>query len=376
MSELNGHLWVDPEGVLSVSRAYDGHVAMYDRYLRRLDHLRRQYAEAWGDDEIGNQFKGQFDNVMDIVEGIILGVRGSVEYAAVGLRISGEGYQQAEDDATEAGRIIDADFAALPTQVAARQPVEAPTHYASRQPALPVMEMGTLAPMHAVRRPHEPVLQAGLRLQGRPIEPEEGELTPMLAAERQPVEPALQAGVLLPGRLIEPDTHSRGAVWRDDDAVLRPLMAVRGKILDSEDDADRPLSRLTPRLPAEPGVPATFTPATPATSAVPLTPATSTHLSHPTEGVLINGVPVPEGFQLRTLNTFEDGTSRLDVNYYESVLPLGDGHVVTGPDGQPVDPDGGHLFLIKPRENAVDPTSPDYHPMLFSFAADGTPVPL
>lgn len=274
MSEPTGALWVDPEGVLSVSRAYDGHIAMYDRYLSRLDHLRTQYASAWGDDEIGNQFRKQFDNTMDVVEGIILGVRGSVEYAAVGLRISGEGYRQAEDDAIEAGRVIGGEFSALPTQVAVHQPSELTPQYASHQPTLSAVEAAPLAPTHTA---------------------------------------------------------------------------------------------LTPHLPADPGVAPTLTPTM---------PLASRHLSHPTEGVLIDGVPVPEGFQLRTLNTFADGTSRLDVSYYDSVLPLGDRHVVTGSDGQPLNPDGGHLFLIRPQENPVDPASPDYQRMVVGFAADGTVVPL
>ncbi|MEV0395571.1 hypothetical protein [Polymorphospora rubra] len=340
MSGPNGSLWVDPEGVLSVGRAYDGHIAMYDRYLRRLDQLRAQYANAWGDDEIGNQFREQFDNTMDVVEGIILGVRGSVEYAAVGLRISGEGYRQAEDDAIEAGRIIGTEFAALPTRVASRQPGEHAPQYASRQPALPAVEAGTLTPMHAARRPDEPALQVGVRLEGELIDAEVVAGTPMIAAVRQPGEPALQSRRAVQDRLIG---------------------------VDSEDDIEQPTSRFAAQLPADPGVLPTFTPAMPLTSA---------HMSHPTEGVLVDGAPVPEGFELRTLNTFEDGTSRLDVNYYDSVFPLGDRHVVTGPDGQSLNPGDGHLFLVKPQENPIDPTSPDYHPMLFSFAADGTALPL
>ncbi|BCJ67305.1 hypothetical protein [Polymorphospora rubra] len=376
MSGPNGSLWVDPEGVLSVSRAYDGHIAMYDRYLSRLDQLRAQYANAWGDDEIGNQFREQFDNTMDVVEGIILGVRGSVEYAAVGLRISGEGYRQAEDDAIEAGRIIGTEFAALPTQVASRQPGEHAPQYASRQPALPAVEAGTLTPMHAARRADKPALQVGVRLQGELIDAEEVAGTPMIAAVRQPAEPALQSRRAVQGRLLGVDSEddieqptSRLAAHLPGEPALQSRRAVQGRLLgvDSEDDIEQPTSRLAAQLPADPGVLPTFTPAMPLTSA---------HISHPTEGVLIDGAPVPEGFELRTLNTFEDDTSRLDVNYYDSVFPLGDRHVVTGPDGQPLNPGDGHLFLVKPQENPIDPTSPDYHPILFSFAADGTAVPL
>ncbi|MFV2009104.1 MULTISPECIES: hypothetical protein [unclassified Micromonospora] len=118
MNDVNGALWVDPEGVIWVSRSYDGHLAMFDGELRRLDGLRTRYSGAWGDDEIGNEFRKQFDQTMDVVEGIILGVRGTLEYAATGLRISGEGYQQAEDEANEAGRAIGAEFAVLPTRSA------------------------------------------------------------------------------------------------------------------------------------------------------------------------------------------------------------------------------------------------------------------
>jgi hypothetical protein len=56
------------------------------------------------------------------------------------------------------------------------------------------------------------------------------------------------------------------------------------------------------------------------------------------------------------------------------VTPLA-GTPVTTPQGQVIDPDGRHLFVVK-ENPAVDPTAPGYQPLYLSYSADGTPTPL
>ncbi|MEU6073715.1 hypothetical protein [Micromonospora sp. NPDC047074] len=296
MNQPHGVVWVDPEGVISVGDSYAQHLARYDECLRRLNLLRARYAPAWGDDEIGLQFQQQFNQTLDGVEGAILAVRGYLEYAAVGLRISGEGYQQADEDAAVGGQMIAAEFANLPLRPAVGDAV--PTERAQRIPLEPVV--GERA-RYALRKP---------------VDGELGKLTPRLRVA---------------GPIIDPDS------------------------------VGSPTSFLASRRPTE------LTEASPAISAF---------RRYDTTGVLVDGDPVPPGYELRTLTTFPDGTARIDANGYDSIVPLGN-RVPTTADGQPVDADGDQFFLLKPKEDAVvDPTVPGYRPLLISFGPDGSATPL
>ncbi|WBB71946.1 hypothetical protein O7602_19660 [Micromonospora sp. WMMD1128] len=258
MNHPNGPLWVDPEGVISVGDTYLQHIERYDECLRHLGLLRARYALAWGDDDMGNQFQKRFDSTMDGVEGSILGVRGYLEYAAVGLRVSGEGYRQADEDAAQAGRRIAADFTPLSASFAAGPDGDA-------QDPVP------LTPAHAV---------VAFR-----VEEEPAELTPLI-------------------------------------------------------------------------------------------PAISAFRTYDTTGLFVDGEPIPPGYQLQTLTTFPDGTSRIDANYYDSVIPLGTRQPTTA-DGQPVDPSGDQFFLVKRKEDAaVEPSAPGYRPLLISFKPDGSATPM
>ncbi|MFI6823156.1 hypothetical protein ACIBJE_19685 [Micromonospora sp. NPDC050187] len=283
MSQPHGHIWVDPEGVVSVGDSYAQHAARYHECLRRLNLLRARYEPAWGDDEIGLQFQKQFGQTLDGVEVAILAVLGYLEYAAVGLRVSGEGYRQADEDAAIGGRMIAGEFS---------------------------------------------------------------QLTPRLAVA---------------GRLLRSEeVASRHELPRSGDPVLRAGVRVAGPIIDPE-SVESPSSFLASRRPAE------FAEASPAISAFRRYDAT---------GVLVDGDPIPPGYELRTLTTFPDGTSRIDANGYDSIVPLGT-RAPTTTDGHPVDSGGDQFFLLKPKEEAgVDPTAPGYRPLLISFGPDGSATPL
>ncbi|GLY23761.1 hypothetical protein [Micromonospora sp. NBRC 101691] len=329
MNQPRGHVWVDPEGVISVGDSYAQHTARYHECLRRLNLLRARYERAWGDDEIGNQFQNQFSQTMDGVEGAILTVLGYLEYAAVGLRVSGEGYRQADEDAAVGGQMIAGEFANLPFRPAAGDGV--PTEHAQRIPLEPVA--GERA-QYALRRP---------------VDGEPGQLTPQLAVGR-----------------VE---HAGYAPWTPVDGELgklTPRLRVAGPIIDPE-AVESPTSFLASRRPAE------FAEASPA---IPASPAISAFRRYDTTGVLVDGDPIPPGYELRTLTTFPDGTSRIDANGYDSIIPLGTRTPIST-DGHPVDSDGDQFFLLKPKEDAVvDPTVPGYRPLLISFGPDGSATPL
>jgi hypothetical protein len=92
-------------------------------------------------------------------------------------------------------------------------------------------------------------------------------------------------------------------------------------------------------------------------------------------GVQIDGTAVPPGYDLQSLTTLPDGTSRVDVNQYDAIVPLGAGHTLTGPDGKPLDTHNDQLFLVRLKDS-FDPTAPGYQPMVVSFSPDGTAVPV
>jgi len=263
VSRPAGSVWVDPDGVRSVGDAYADHLTRFDSYLRQLAGLRTRFAPAWGDDELGTQFQTTFDQTLDVVEAIIIRVRASVEYAAVGLRLSGDGYEQANDDADLAGRTIAEVFGALPGRYPPRSP------------------------------------RGG----------DDGE-------ERQYEQMRLAARV---------GGHAEDGL-----------------------------------IPTEPA---------------PMRQGISPFREYDTTGVLIDGEPIPPGYRLQTLGTLPDGTSRADLNHYDSIIPLGD-RTVAGPTG-PLDGQGDQFFLVKPNDSpGVDPSAPDYRPLLVSFRPDGSAVPL
>ena len=106
--------------------------------------------------------------------------------------------------------------------------------------------------------------------------------------------------------------------------------------------------------------------AMPAISSYSMTPEYST--------AYVGGRPLPQGYQLISLNPFADGSTRVDANLYDSVTPLA-GTPVTTPDGKPISAGTGQLFVVK-ENPAVDPTAPGYQPLILSYAPDGTPTPI
>ncbi|MFG1918547.1 hypothetical protein [Micromonospora sp. NPDC048898] len=359
MSQPNGYLRVDPEGVIAVGNSYAAHVAHYHEALRLLGLLRSTHGRAWGDDELGDAFQKQFDGTMDSVESAVLGVLGYLEYAAVGLRASGEGYRQADEDATAAGRTIAEQFTKLPERVAATEPVpDGQTPPAPRlagrleQGGFPLLAGRTeyAGNLLAGRTEHAGNLLAGIteragRLHQKPVAGETAAPTPRLAAAGEHVEqPAPGTG----------RRHDR----------LPADGPMRTGILDAKPVVGAESGREDSRFPGS---------SAPAESTA--RPLISAHRMSVDDGLLVDGVPIPAGCELLTLTTFPDGTSRLDANPYDSIVPLGDRRLTTA-DGVPI-ASADHFFLVRPKaDEVVDPTAPDYQPLLISFDAHGSATPL
>ncbi|MBL7253230.1 hypothetical protein [Paractinoplanes lichenicola] len=281
MTQPKGRLSVNPDGVVSVGDAYGEHVQIYDTYMANLVSLRERYANAWGDDDMGQQFSTKFLAGMDNLEGLIGGVRGTLKYTAEGLTSFGKAYAEADESAMEVGRRMQGDFE---ESFAPRQPLQR----AVRAEMAPAVEG---EPMLALRR------TAVARVE--PVSPDSAEpLEPMRAFTRSVRAPLMPAMPAISSMMIKPDF-----------AYAR-----------------------------------------------------------------IGGEPLPEGYRLQALNTFPDGTTRVDANLYESITPLA-GTPVTTADGRPIDPEGRHLFVVK-ENPAADPTAPGYQPLVLSYAPDGTPSPL
>ncbi len=79
-------------------------------------------------------------------------------------------------------------------------------------------------------------------------------------------------------------------------------------------------------------------------------------------------VVVPEGSRLVAFRPFPEGDVRVDVNLYDSITPVDDSSITDG-DGQVLDPGGGRFFVVVENPD-VDPTVPDYQPLVVSYTDD------
>ena len=129
-----GRLWVDPDGVEGLGKAYESHVQLYESYLEQLAALRARYANAWGDDDMGEEFSTAFLKGMDNLEAIIGGVKGALQYTAAGLQEGGQAYRTADEAAAEVSWKMAKDFDDL------NQPAYVPQSGAADQGLRPTAE--------------------------------------------------------------------------------------------------------------------------------------------------------------------------------------------------------------------------------------------
>jgi hypothetical protein len=330
VSEVSGRVWVDPEGVSSLGDRYADHAATYDEHLRRLQALRVQYKDAWGDDDMGKEFSQKFLSGLDNLENLVGGVKGTLEYTSEGLRSSGKSYREADDDAHAAGYKMAHDFANFTTTGGGGSDSSEPL--SARTPSVPNRE---------------------------PAESPPGKLEPktlLKPLSGTPLEPATEALHPTAGTPLEPRTE----------ALLQPT---EGTLLKPRNEA---LLKPTAGTPLEPRT-ETLLPTT--SSFVAATPAISSYVEQPEfRTALVGGQPVPEGFRLQALNPMPDGTTHVDANLYDAVSPVVY-TPVTAADGSSIDPGDRQFFLVKDNPHA-DPTANGYRPMYVSYTADGRATPL
>lgn len=375
MSEVRGRLWVDPEGVSAVGDRYDQHAGHYDQILKHVDHLREKYRPAWGDDQMGDQFKEQFDGTMDAVEGIVRGVRSTLDYTATGLRLGGKDYREADDDAREAGSKINGEFSNLSGKYALTTPREAllrPTEDAD-DTTTPLLA----SRREAVLRPTEYAegttpLQPRQTLLGKTVNPDDDTLVEGLPLAKTMLTSRTRAEMplepMLAGERVEAPLAKTMLAGRTLEEPLLPTEST-GHTLLAREDVMRPTEgeTTTPLIPAE-STPRQFVKSVHA-EAEPAMPAISAYRSYP--NAVVDGQPVAAGYEVESLTTFPDGTSRLDANYYDSIVPLA-GHSVTGADSG-----GDQLFLVKPKTDmTINAADPGYKPLVISFDAAGNSTPL
>jgi hypothetical protein len=321
VSEVSGRVWVDPEGVSSLGDRYADHAATYDEHLRRLQALRVQYKDAWGDDDMGKEFSQRFLSGLDNLENLVGGVKGTLEYTAEGLRSSGKSYREADDDAHAAGYKMAHDFANFTATGGGGSDSSEPL--SARTPSVPNRESAE-----------------------SPLKPRSG----------TPLEPATEALLPTSGTPMEPRTE----------ALLKPTAGIP---LEPRTGA---LLKPTAGTPLEPRTEA-LSPTT--SSFVAATPAISSYVEQPEfRTALVGGQPVPEGFRLQALNPMPDGTTHVDANLYDAVSPVVY-TPVTAADGSSIDPGDRQFFLVKDNTHA-DPTANGYRPMYVSYTADGRATPL
>ncbi|MFF0174126.1 WXG100 family type VII secretion target [Micromonospora profundi] len=120
--------------------------------------------------------------------------------------------------------------------------------------------------------------------------------------------------------------------------------------------------RLIPAAATSPGEPATW-------HLTASTPGFSAYDARDLSSAKVDGRPMSEGERLVAFVPLPDGTVQVDANLYETLTPVTSG-VVTGPDGQPIDPDGRSFFVVRDASE-VDPSAPGYRPLHVSFPAGG-----
>jgi len=395
--EPRGQMWVDPEGVVQLGDSYADHGAIYEGYITQLEQLRTRYGKSWGDDDMGQAFSQKFLQGLDALDGIIGSVKGTLTYTSEGLRQSGLAYRKTDEEAAEMGHYLEGNFDQLPQGVFNRREAtssEEPRYQQAMVVRGRTQDQDEAQPRQFMRATvarvpnrNEEEERPAFRTTGEGrFAPPEGQLS-RLEAKRvyksvRPGEeesPGFQSGQVAPapmarlrGRLL-PEEGSDPLVQRaltreEAEALPRARFMPAEAVFTGVEPVEGPMSPLLPTV--EPGFTAELGElrmAMPAFSA--------SFMAAGWQDARIDGVPLAEGYRLEGLTVFEDGTSRIDANRYQSITPITPGHTVTDANGQPIVAPDGALFVVK-ENPAVDPTAPGYEPFIVSFAPDGTAVPI
>ncbi len=357
MKNPRGRVAVNPEGVTQVGDAYAEYIQVYEGYLRQLSSLRDRYAASWGDDDMGKQFSKKFLDGLGNIEQLIGSVKGSLEYAANGLREGGKSYRQADDEARDTSHRLAAKLPQTPNQMVAPGPSSEgqPTHAFQRVAPGPSSEgqpthaFQMVAPDRGSEGQLTHQLSEPFKRKSKP-----GKLPSGFESSELPMQRSLSA---VPG-----SGHMRSEVGRPAaDAGTESPMVDPGNIKKSGNEPLVPgnlkRSGNEPLVSGNQGFGLQG-------SELKVVELDNAH---------VDGEPLPHGYMLQAFQRFPDGTIRFDANTYDSIVPVGKS-VVTNFDGRTLDPDGGQFFVVK-NNPKFHQAGADYRPLLVKYGPDGIPAP-
>jgi uncharacterized protein YukE len=275
----SNYLYVDPDGLTRISGPYADAAERFIQLSGYLSDLRSRYADAWGNDDLGQKVSPQVQAALRTMQDQVDALGKALGMYGDGLRTTSKAYRDADENADDAATqfrtrtekiavdmppAVTGEEDSEPRQFQrALRPMERAERVEGRllQP-MERVEAGTLRPMRSVRRLAEPgeegyteprrflasrLPQASIVYNG--VEPLEGEYSELQPAHYMPalrmrgelMEPAepLQAGVLMRGRLLEP-------------AHYMPAQRVRGELMEPAEPLRPAYKSVHAGTPAEP----------------------------------------------------------------------------------------------------------------------------
>jgi hypothetical protein len=294
------NFWVDPDALERHARPYEEAADGFDKLSASLDELLARYPNAFGQDDLGQQFSSSFNKGLDGVKDRIDRVSQRMAYIGDGLRVSAEGFREAEDSAQDISTKLNSQFHIDPND----------------------HQNNSNGNQKSVSPPDGGSTQATARAlpSGKEVGPSE--------------DGTLREDTPKDGDLKDSGPH---------DKVLTASPPPADNPMPGQVEGDFMTSR-------------TFAPS-----------ATG-------DGVIqIDGVAVGDDLRLIGANEILDGKVRLDVDGYESIIPIGADRSVTV-DGVSVPvPNDQQLFLIKDAPTGSEQNGPGN---VVEFGRDGSAVRL
>ncbi|MEU5941294.1 hypothetical protein ABZ807_19375 [Micromonospora sp. NPDC047548] len=325
------NFWVDPDALERHARPYEEAADGFDKLSTKLDELLARYPHAFGQDDLGQQFSSSFNKGVDGIKDRIDAVSQRMAYIGDGLRVSAQSYRQAEDSAQDVSTKLNSQFHSDPND----------------------QQTNSNGNQKAVSPPDADSTQATARTlpTGKSVDSSKNA--------------DLQDDTLAASPRFVPDGKEVGP---SEDGTLREDTPKDGDLKDRDPKGSGPHEKVLTASPppADDPVPGqvegdfmtsrTFAP-----------PATG-------DGVIqIDGVAVDDDFHLIGANEILDGKVRLDVDGYESIIPVGTDRSVTI-DGVPVPVAGDQqLFLVKDAPTGSAHNGPGN---VVEFGRDGSAVGL
>jgi len=104
---------VDPRTLIEMAEPYRSAAIRFGRLSRRARDMNARYRNAWGHDDLGNNVEPIFSQMFAVIEGGTESIEKDLTYHGDGLRRTGMLYAEADDDASQTARSLDAAFIPL-----------------------------------------------------------------------------------------------------------------------------------------------------------------------------------------------------------------------------------------------------------------------